>query len=156
MTTEIALSSPRAIIAHVDLTDGQNQHGSIPSTKGSGWYNQHGERVGRGGLTRMQMIEIAKGMREGERLIVLHEEDSFRRFLRSSLPDWIYKQRDEDAPGLPHIASHALFIIERNTILRVEKVQPIREAEMVGDVRFKLISPEDAEARVLGKEVATH
>lgn len=137
------------------LNDGQERVGFVPSTKRSNWYNELGEWVGWGDLTREDMQTIARLLEDGERFIVLHEWDSYRRFLRDIVPDPSRILRTENNIELAYIAEHAVFVIERGSIFRVEDVQPIGQPEEHEGVTFRFVRSSEAKAMILGKQGVT-
>lgn len=138
----------------VGLSDGQTREGFVPCTHHSGWFNERGEWIGWGDLTREDMSSIARALKDNERFIVLHEEDSYRRFLKCSLPDFRDMPRNEDAPGLDYIAMHAIFIIERRHIYIVSNVQPKRGVESGGwGVRSQFIDTATARDKILESQL---
>lgn len=132
------------------LSDAQRHPCPVSGTRGSGWYDQSGSWVGWGDLTHREMATIAETLAAGERFIILHEEDSFRRFLRSSLPSFMSSARNEDAPGINYVATHALFIIEPRFIFRVDSIQPNRGIEECATgVNFQFIGKLEAKEKIL-------
>lgn len=129
---------------------GQRKHGYVPCTRGSGWYDKNGHWIGWGDLTREDMMRIAREIPEGERVIVLHEEDSYRRFLKVLVRDPSREFRNEDEPGLEYLSAHVLFVIESHTISRVDHVHPRRDEPSVDEgVTFRIIDKNEAAALVM-------
>ena len=140
----------------VGLLDGQRRTEAlrVACTRRSGWYNNHGEWIGWGDLSGQDMQDISVNLKENESFFVLHEEDAFLKFLRNLVPDASRIVRNEDAPGLDYIATHALFIIEMNAIYRVHHVHPSRPAERQNGIAYQVIDSNMARAKILGKEKA--
>ena len=135
----------------VGLSDGQRRHEGVRvgGTRGSGWYNQRGEWVGWGDLDAEEMRGIAHVLAPNELFIVLHEGDSYYRFLRDLVPDTSRGARSEDAPGLDYIAARAFFIIGKGAIWRVHNVQPSRPVETMYGVDYHFIDQKHAEEKIL-------
>jgi hypothetical protein len=133
----------------VGLSDGQQRLGFVPGTKRSGWFNKDGRWVGWGDLTNRDMVNIASRLKPGEQFIVVHEEDSYRRFLKDIVPDPTRILRTEDTLGLEYVAEHAMFLITPDCIFPVSNVHPRRDAEMWGGISYQIIDNATAEAMIL-------
>jgi hypothetical protein len=101
------------------------------------------------------MESIARELKDGERFIVLHQEDSFLRFLRDIVPDPTRVLRTEDNVDLEYISAHAFFIIERNFIFPVSNVHPRRDVEVTNGIGVQIIDPATAQEKILGAQLET-
>ncbi|MCX6736027.1 MAG: hypothetical protein NTZ13_03000 [Candidatus Parcubacteria bacterium] len=79
-------------------------------THNSGWYNRSGEKLGWGDLNAEDFARIARELDAGEFFIILSEQDS----------RWKVPEGKEEDPGVLYVAEHALYIITRNQLFRVD------------------------------------
>jgi hypothetical protein len=111
-----------SILDRAKLVIGQHHQEPVSGTRGSGWYDAEGRRIGWGDLTNPELERIAGSLRDDELFLVLHVEDAFYKFLRILVPDVSRRTPDEDRPGLDHIARNALFVIRKGRIHRVHNL----------------------------------
>lgn len=128
---------------------GQRHKLFVPGTKGSGWYNECGQWFGWGDLTRENMANIAKALGAHELVIVLHEEEAFRRFLRNVLPDNARGAPSEDAPGMEYVMKHALFVIAKNRVCRIHDTHPMKHPDVTGGISYEIVAHDTARAIML-------
>jgi hypothetical protein len=142
-------SMERNLKLALGLRDGQRHSDHVSGTRGAGWYNERGQWLGWGDLRNPDLEAIATELTYGERFIILHEEDSYRRFIRNIVPGLSRAFRNEDAPGLDYVAEHAILIIETRAIYSISLVLSAR-TEWRNGITYQVIDKCVAEENILG------
>ncbi|MFA5830562.1 MAG: hypothetical protein WC878_01905 [Candidatus Paceibacterota bacterium] len=80
-----------------------------------GWYNQAGEKLGWGDLSREDFERISKELDYGgELFIVLNSHDSFWKFTTN------FDGFNVGSPGIDYVTKHAQYIILRNQLYKID------------------------------------
>ncbi len=98
------------------IRNGQLRYGKNKVCHNSGWYNKHGDKLGWGDLSKLDMIAIAKEIDENDVFIILGEQDSYWKFVEFSKDGPTTIKGDEQSPGADYVWSKARYIIEKNRI----------------------------------------
>jgi hypothetical protein len=106
----------------------------------NGWYNQNGEKLGWGDLSKEDLINIAKGLEEDEVFITLGEQDSY----------WYVDNKEKEMnPGRDYVIEKARHIIRPNLIEHANCYKERDDEEWDGvKVIFTLEKDDGAESEV--------
>lgn len=88
-----------------------------------GWYNQHGEKLGWGDLSKDDLNRIKAELEPGEIFVVLPEHASFWNFVThpGMIGSMSVVKPDEQAPGVDYIREHCSWIITPGKIYEVNR-----------------------------------
>lgn len=105
------------------ITTGQiRSHSGGELVHNGGWYDISGAKVGWGDLTEDDLRRISAELREGEKFIVLGEQDSFWKFVRRPGPIGALADVDtatEQNPGLDHVRECARWVVVPGQIYHI-------------------------------------
>lgn len=107
-------------IAFLGLAFGQIWGGSYRVTKNSGWYNEKGEKIGFGDLSRDNFKTITEKLLKGEYFVVLSETDASWNFNAKGFLQGSKKKIHIDAPGVDYVSAHATWVITQGKIFKVD------------------------------------
>ena len=127
------------------LRCGQMRGGDAKMTHNSGWYNKSGEKLGFGDLSTKDFQRISSELEDGELFIILGESDSFWNFVtRPGLIGSMAQTKPTvEAPGVDYVAEHAMYVIARNQLYRIDRYGDSKEetSEWRG-LQFKVLKPD--------------
>jgi len=92
-------------------------------THNSGWYNRKGEKLGWGDLSAQDFRRISDEIDPNEVFFVLSEQASSWDFMteRKVVDPLTGNEVKEDAPGINYVAKHAMYIITKNRLVKVDR-----------------------------------
>lgn len=133
------------------LRCGQMRGGDTRMTRNSGWYNKAGEKLGFGDLSAKDFQRIASELEDGELFVILGEQDSFWNFVGSMAET----KPMVEAPGVDYVAEHAIYVIARNQLYRVDHWGYLKENTMEWrGLQFKLLKQETVKALMIAGVLA--
>ena len=138
------------ILSEAKLTRGQGREHPVCNTRSSSWYDEDGVWMCYGDLSRDDLINIAHALRYGEKFIVIPAYAGFHAFQKAEPVMQKGVRLSEDAPGCKYVAKHAVFILIRGHIVRVDNLLPAfpSSPDRRDNLIFETIDP-DAAVRLI-------
>ena len=101
------------------LFTGQIRSSSVVNN--GGWYNNLGEKIGWGDLSKNDLQKISRGLKSDEAFIVLGEHESFWNFVThyGVIGALCQTKPEEQNPGLDYVIKYARYAIFSNQIMNL-------------------------------------